>query len=163
MENLMLNKAGLTFSLLLICCLTRSVAASQLLDAKLETKLVPGSVEYAALLPDGYEAAKSPLPLLLFLHGGGGDKSFLGRMRPTFDEMWKAGVLPPIVVITPNAARSFYMDYKDGSQKWETFIVTEFLGGLAPVKDQEPPRPVRNNVLRSGWWAASIPRCVCAR
>jgi enterochelin esterase-like enzyme len=100
----MLNKAGLT--LLLICCLTRSVAASQLLDAKLESKLIPSPVEYAALLPDGYEAAKEPLPLLLFLHGGGGDKSFLGRMRPIFDEMWKAGALAPMVVVTPSTTVS---------------------------------------------------------
>jgi Putative esterase len=35
-----------------------------------------------------------------------------------------------MVVVTPSARRSFYMDYKDGSQKWETFIVTEFLDHL---------------------------------
>ena len=92
----MIRKTGLTLSLLLACCLARSVSASQLVDAKVETKLVPSPVEYAALLPDGYEAMKDPLPLLLFLHGGGGDKGFLGRMRPVFDEMWKSGALPPM-------------------------------------------------------------------
>lgn len=107
----------------------QTVVTSRLLDAKLATKLVPSPVEYAVLLPEGYEAAKEPLPLLLFLHGGG-DKSFLNRMRPVLDEMWKAGTLPPMVVVTPSAARSFYMDYKDGSQKWETFLVTEFLTHL---------------------------------
>src|SRR5205085_6770149 len=116
--------------LLLMSCLAQCVSASQLLDAKVETKLVPSPVEYAALLPDGYEAAKEPLPLLLFLHGGGGDKSFLTRMRPVFDELWKAGTLPPLVVVTPSAGRSFYMDYKDGSQKWETFLATELLEHL---------------------------------
>jgi S-formylglutathione hydrolase len=125
-----MSKACLILSLLLICGLAGSVSASQLVDAKVETKLVPSPVEYAALLPDGYEAAKDQLPLLLFLHGGGGDKSFLGRMRPVFDELWKAGALPPMVVVTPSAARSFYMDYQDGSQKWETFLVTEFLEHL---------------------------------
>ena len=35
-----------------------------------------------------------------------------------------------MVVATPSAGRSFYMDYKDGSQKWETFLVTEFLDHL---------------------------------
>jgi S-formylglutathione hydrolase len=126
----MMSKTGLTLSLLLICRLAQSVSASQIVDAKIETKLAPSPVEYAALLPDGYESAKDLLPLLLFLHGGGGDKSFLTRMRSVFDEMWKTGTLPPMVVVTPSAGRSFYMDYKDGSQKWETFIVTEFLDQL---------------------------------
>jgi S-formylglutathione hydrolase FrmB len=123
----MTPRMGLAFSFLLVCCLARSVSAGQIVDAKVETKLAPSPVEYAVLLPDGYETAKDPLPLLLFLHGGGGDKSFLTRMRSVFDELWKEGTLPPMVVATPSAGRSFYMDYKDGSQKWETFIVTEFL------------------------------------
>jgi len=28
----------------------------------------------------------------------------------------------------PSAQRSFYMDYKDGSEKWEQFIITDLLG-----------------------------------
>ena len=32
-----------------------------------------------------------------------------------------------MIVVTPSCERSFYMDYRDGSQKWETFIVTELL------------------------------------
>lgn len=129
MRKIILRKIILLISLSLSCAVS-SLAASQLLDAKLDTKLVPGPLEYAVLLPEGYETAKEPLPLLLFLHGGGGDKSFLNRMRPIIDEMWKAGALPPMVVVTPSAGRSFYMDYKDGSQKWETFLVTEFLDHL---------------------------------
>lgn len=125
-----MRKRHLILSLWLSCCFAQGALASQLLDARLETKLVPSPVEYAVLLPDGYAVAKEPLPLLLFLHGGGGDKSFLARMRLTFDEMWRAGTLPPMVIVTPSAARSFYMDYKDGSQKWETFIATDFLEHL---------------------------------
>lgn len=108
----------------------QGAAGSRIIEASAETKLVPSPVEYAVLLPDGYEAAKEPLPLLLFLHGGGGDRSFLRRLRPVFDEMWKSGALPPMVVVTPSAGRSFYMDYKDGSQKWETFLATGFLDHL---------------------------------
>jgi S-formylglutathione hydrolase len=101
--------------------------ASQLVESKIETKLLPGPVEFNVLLPDGYDTAKEPLPLLFFLHGGGGDRSFLTRMRVIVDDMWKEGTLPKMVVVTPSAGRSFYMDYKDGSQKWESFIVGPFL------------------------------------
>ncbi len=104
--------------------------ASQLVESKIDTKLVPSPVEFNVLLPDGYETAKEPLPLLLFLHGGGGDRSFLTRMRATIDDLWKSGALPKMVIVTPSASRSFYMDYKDGSQKWESFIVGPFLEHL---------------------------------
>ena len=116
--------------LLLFVFSAPGIAWGELLDGKLETKLVPSPVEYAVLLPEGYRTAKAPLPLLLFLHGGGGDKSSLGRMRPVLEEMWKAGTLPPMVVVTPSAERSFYMDYKDGSQNWETLLATELLDHL---------------------------------
>jgi S-formylglutathione hydrolase len=121
---------GLTPSILLVCSIIPAAHASQLIESKLETKLLPAPVEFNALLPDGYEAATTPFPLLLFLHGGGGDRSFLTRMRPVIEEMWRAGTLPRMVVVTPSAGRSFYMDYKDGSQKWESFIVGPFLDHL---------------------------------
>src|SRR5205823_3493124 len=91
---------------------------------------IPAPVEFAVLLPDGYDTAQTPFPLLLFLHGGNGDRSFLTRMRPVIEEMWQAGTLPKMVLVTPSAGRSFYMDYKDGSQKWETFIAGPFLDHL---------------------------------
>src|SRR5258705_7857677 len=107
-----------------------SAQASQLVEARLDTKLMSGPVEYNVLLPDGYDSARDPLPLLLFLHGGGGDRTFLTRMRAAIDDMWKAGTLPKMVIVTPSVARSFYMDYKDGSQKWESFIIGPFLEHL---------------------------------
>jgi S-formylglutathione hydrolase len=110
--------------------LTDPIRASQLDLDKLETTLVPGPVEYAVLLPDGYNTDQAPLPLLFYLHGGGQDRSFLTRSRPFFEDLWKAGTLPKMVIATPSAGRSFYMDYKDGSQKWEAFLLGPFLDHL---------------------------------
>lgn len=115
---------------LIFCVAGPHAKASQLVESRVETKLVPAAVEFNVLLPDGYDTAKEPMPLLLFLHGGGGDRTFLTRMRATIDDMWKAGTLPKMVVVTPSAGRSFYMDYKDGSQKWESFISGPFLDHL---------------------------------
>ena len=123
-----IHRVALLFCFSLVAA--RCANASQLIEGKIETKLVPSPVEYNALLPDGYEAAKEPLPLLLFLHGGGGDRSFLTRLRSAIDEMWKSGTLPPMVLVTPSASRSFYMDYRDGSQKWESFMIGPFLDHL---------------------------------
>lgn len=97
---------------------------------ELATKLVPSPAKYSVLLPPGYASSKAPLPVLLLLHGGGGDNSFLARMQPTIEAAWAAGDLPPVVVVTPDAKRSLYMDYRDGSQKWETFIAGELLSDV---------------------------------
>jgi len=104
-------------------------AQSRLETIELTSKLVPSPVRVAVLLPDGYQASQK-LPLLLMLHGGGGDERFLTQMRPVVDAAWAAGELPPAVTVTPNVQRSLYMDYKDGSQRWETFIVTEMVPEL---------------------------------
>jgi len=104
-------------------------AASKLETIELSSKLVPSPVKVAVLLPDGYQANQK-LPLLLMLHGGGGDEGFLTQMRPTVEAAWAAGEFPPAVVVTPNVQRSLYMDYRDGSQKWETFLVTEMIPEL---------------------------------
>ena len=117
------------------------MSASKLLLQSRESDLVPSPAEYAVLPPPGYSRDNEPIPLLLFLHGGGGDRSFLSeRMRPMFDTLWDRDGLPPLVVATPTAARSFYLDYRDGSQQWEQFLTGQFLDEIRRrfnVKDEQ--------------------------
>jgi S-formylglutathione hydrolase len=96
-------------------------------EASMETKLVPGPLEYSVMLPEGYDAAKEPFPLVINLHGGGGSRDNLKNMQPVIEEVWRTGKLSKAVVVTPSAKRSFYMDYRDGSEKWETLISGPFL------------------------------------
>jgi S-formylglutathione hydrolase len=97
--------------------------------ATLASGLVPSPVKYTTLLPPGVADATG-LPLLLLLHGGGGDNGFLANLRPAFEAAWAADEIMPCLVATPDADRSLYLDYRDGSQKWETFIVAEFIPAL---------------------------------
>jgi S-formylglutathione hydrolase len=114
----------------LFVLLAAPLFAGDLIDGEMETKLVPGPLKYSVLVPDGYASGPSPYPLMLNLHGGGGTRDSLGRMRKSFEELWANGTLPKMVIVTPSAERSFYMDYKDGSQKWETLLVGPFLDHL---------------------------------
>jgi len=100
------------------------------IESELASDLVPSPVAFSVLLPPGYESAQSPVPLLLFLHGGNGSRDFLANMRPLIEACWADGALPPMVVSTPGVGRSFYMDYRDGSQKWETFVAGPFIDHL---------------------------------
>ena len=105
---------------------------SEIVRDSLPTSLVQsGSVEYAVLLPDEYAAEGPRLPLLLMLHGAGGDREQIARFQSQVDGMWADGNLPKMVIATPSVARgSIYMDSYDGKDRWETFIMTEFLPHL---------------------------------
>jgi S-formylglutathione hydrolase len=107
-------------------------AETRLETGTLATRLVPSPVKYTVLHPPG-AASAAGLPLLLLLHGGDGDNGFLARFRPTLEAAWAAGEIAPCLIATPDADRSLYLDYFDGSQKWETFIVAELIPHLRGV------------------------------
>jgi S-formylglutathione hydrolase len=102
-------------------------AASEIVTGEMETNLLPHPLHYTVLLPDGYQATGQPLPVVFALHGGNGDHGFLGNIKDVFDAEWAAGTIPKLIAVTPDAERSFYMDYKDGSRKWDTLISGPFL------------------------------------
>lgn len=125
------SNLGLAILLGALCLTGMAVSASELIGAEVESEIVPSPVEYNILLPPGYASSSKPLPLVLNLHGGGGSREALTRQAPLLDELWEKGELPEMVIVTPSVtARGFYMDYKDGSEKWETFIVGPFLDHL---------------------------------
>jgi S-formylglutathione hydrolase len=114
---------------LLLLCAALAPAQSRLVTGEMATDLIPAPLKFTVLLPDGYESAP-PLPLIYFLHGGNGDNGFLKGLRDVIDAAWAAHTLPKAVVVTPDCGRSFYMDYKDGSHKYETLLTGPFLEHL---------------------------------
>ena len=96
-----------------------------LAQGELETELVPGPVEYAILTPGPVQ--RKDQPILIWLHGGGGSRRFLESCYPQFLECWSDQTLPSITVATPSAGWSFYLDRHDGEERWESFIIDEFI------------------------------------
>jgi S-formylglutathione hydrolase len=115
-------------------------AESRLVTGQFETRLIPAPLKFTALLPDGYDSLSAPVPLLYFLHGGGGDNEFLKKNKPLLDELWTGGKLLKMVVVTPDCDRSFYMDYKDGSHRYETLLTGPFLEHLRQAYKLRPGR-----------------------
>ncbi len=105
--------------------------AGRMISDKLATPNVPGEVAVSIYLPEGYgETPQSFYPLLLLLHGGDGSEQDLLRFAHVLDDAVASGRIPPLVVAMPHARRSLYMDYRDGSQRWESFIVGDLLPHL---------------------------------
>ena len=48
-------------------------------------------------------------------------------MRGGIEAQWAKGTLPPAVIVTPSAERSFYMNYRDGTRMYEDHLVGDFL------------------------------------
>lgn len=96
-----------------------------LVRSEFETTLVSGPVDYALLSPGGVH--NGDRPILIWLHGGGGSRRFLESCRPQFMTCWADQSLPSMVVATPSAGWSFYLDHHDGSELWETFLLNEFI------------------------------------
>lgn len=96
----------------------------------LRSQNLPNPVQVSIYTPPGDGAASSPLPLMLLLHGGNGSDLDLLRFIPSIDRAVAEGRIPPMVIATPSAGRSLYMDFKDGSQRWESFVLADLLPHL---------------------------------
>jgi len=91
----------------------------------IETMFVDGPVEFATLRAGSGPSAE--LPILVWLHGGGGSQRFLETCRPQFAAAWVEGVLPDLVAVTPDGGWSGFLDRSDGTQRWESFIIEELV------------------------------------
>ena len=94
----------------------------------LSSEHVPGELGIAIYHPPGYDAHRAqPYPLILLLHGGNGSERDMLYFTDIFDAEIASGRLPPVVIATPSGRRSLYMDFKDGSQRWESYIIADVL------------------------------------
>jgi len=97
-----------------------------LIKAAFRCAEVPEPIEYAVLRPN--DSGDPQLPLLLILHGGNQSRNYLERVSPALARMWADGVLPPLLAVTPTISqRSLYMNYLDGSERWEDALLGPFM------------------------------------
>jgi S-formylglutathione hydrolase FrmB len=105
-------------------------AASRMQCGAMTSKYVPGRIGYCAMLPPSYDAKPGKrFPVLYFLHGLGGDQSFLASSGASsvIEEAWEEKRLGEFVIITPQGENSFYINSRDGHILYEDFFVREFV------------------------------------
>ncbi len=119
----------LVSSLFLFAALS-AFAAERVQCGSLKSTIVPRPVGYCALLPPGYDAQPAKkFPVLYFLHGLGGDQTFLVSTGGwgMIEDAWEQKRFGEFVIITPEADTSFYINSKSGRVKYEDFFIRDFV------------------------------------
>lgn len=120
-----------TFAVLPLCIaavLTLGLYAdAAIIEGKLDTELVRGPVDFSILLPDDYDAVRTVYPLIVLLHDRGGGSGFLNRYGPIVTSLQNQGAMQDYIVAAPDCRQSLFLDYEDGSEQWESFLLDEWL------------------------------------
>ena len=84
------------------------------------SEIMGHTVEVSVVFPPNFEQTSDSLPLLINLHGGGGDRSFLIESLDIWQSLWEDGDIPPLVMISfSSGPGSWY------GGKWEQFVTEE--------------------------------------
>lgn len=87
---------------------------------EINARTVNQNVPLGVIVPPGFDPANVALPLCIFLHGGGGDRSMALEMHPMYEAMWAAGTLTPMIIVSASTGPlSWY------TGPWEEFIAAE--------------------------------------
>ncbi|HEY6271477.1 MAG TPA: alpha/beta hydrolase family protein [Terriglobales bacterium] len=107
-----------------------ALAAERVQCGSINTTVLAHPVAYCALLPPSYDQLPAKkFPVLYFLHGLGGDHTFLISSGgwSLIEDAWEQKRFGEFVIITPEADTSFYVNSKNGNVKYENFFVREFI------------------------------------
>ena len=114
----------------LLVLLVVNAAAQRVQCGTVNSQYMTSPVGYCALLPPSYDAQPAKkFPVLYFLHGLGGDQSFLVSTGGwnLIEDAWEQKRFAEFVLITPQAGSSFYINSKDGKRKYEDFFIRDFV------------------------------------
>jgi S-formylglutathione hydrolase FrmB len=122
-------------AVLVLLCLAGAPPAAAAPTGRAECRSAPSrilghAVPYCVLLPPGYDVDKTRrYPVLYFLHGLGGNAQmflFSGGLN-LVEDFWERGRLGRFLIVTPNGDTSFYINSRNGRDRYEDFFLREFL------------------------------------
>lgn len=125
--------------LLLFCCLlAASDTYAQTRGKVIETQTVKSailkrSVKYTIYLPADYETSQRTYPVVYLLHGYTDDNTGwlqFGEVDRYADKAIADGIIPPMIIVMPNADSSWYINSYDGKERYEDFFVKEFIPAI---------------------------------
>ncbi len=134
----------LALALVLLCAspvLTRG-ATGRVECNKVQSKILARGVPYCIVLPAKFDADKTKqFPILYSLHGLGDNEQFFvhSGLWNLVEDMREKGELKEFLIATPEGGASFYINSKDGKNRYEDFL----LAGIFSVHRKTLPRRAR--------------------
>ena len=118
-------------ALVLLLLFTPQAPAPRVEYKSFQSKLLGRDLRYGIYLPASYNSSPAKkYPVLYFLHGLFEDEtrwSTRGGTDQIMDRMIAEGKIGEFIVAIPFGGTSFYTNMRDGSEKWEDAVVTEFV------------------------------------
>lgn len=95
-----------------------------------KSKILGKDVRYTVYLPYDYETSSRYYPVVYLLHGyTDNDIAWIqfGEAHRLTDQAIASGEIPPMILVTPDAGVSWYINNYDGSVRYEDFFFQEFI------------------------------------
>lgn len=107
----------------------------------IKSKTLGQDVKYTIYLPPDYSHSSRSYPVLYMMHGGDdgryNDWFVQDNLGPLLDRLINDGVIPAMIVITPDGLRNpenkyatYFMNDADGKFQWESMFIQEFIPAM---------------------------------
>ncbi len=99
---------------------------------QVESQVMRAELSYSVYLPPGFSKHER-LPLVVFLHGGGDDPRSPDKygLPARLDQAIRERRIPRAVVVFPQGDNGFWMNWYDGSRRYEDWVVDELMPELS--------------------------------
>jgi S-formylglutathione hydrolase FrmB len=108
----------------------QALAAGRAECKTVASRILSRSVRYCVILPDSYDTAPTrKYPVLYHLHGLNDNEQTLLRLGgwDLIERLTAQKKIGEMLVVTPAAGTSFYINSRDGKEKYENFFMQEFI------------------------------------
>ena len=99
-------------------------------SVKIKSTTLAKEVEYSIYLPADYETSNRRYPVLYLLHGYTDDETAwtqFGEAHMIADKLVQGTEIAPMIIVTPDAGVSWYVNSYDGKTNFEDFFINEFI------------------------------------
>ena len=102
--------------------------ARLLVEGSIDSRIFGRRMAFATLPPPPHEARRD-LPVVLVLHGLGDDHLALDdfRIAARLRRAMESGALPSFYAIAPDGERGFWINWHDGTRRYEDWLLEELL------------------------------------